>query len=208
MNYINTSTDQYPVSEQDIRRAFPNTSFPTPFIPPHEYEYVFPAPQPSYDTITEAAREIEPLLTDKGHYEQQWEVVSLYSTQEEEDAALAAHISSLKVAKNAEINAARLVANFKTFTHVEKVFACDQLSRSDIDGTNGYVSLYNTLPPGWPGGWKSVDNTYLPITSVDDWKSFYTSMFVTGNEHFAHAQELKLQLEVATTAEEIQAIVW
>lgn len=208
MNYINKTTSQYPISEQDIRNLNPNTSFPTPFIPPEEYEYVFPSPQPSYNPITQAALEIDPLLTEKGHYEQQWEVVELYPTQEEADAAIAAHIASLKERKNAEINAARLAANFKTFTHAGKTFACDQLSRSDIDGTNGYVNLFGTLPPVWSGGWKAVDNTYLTITSVDDWKSFYTSMFAAGNEHFVHAQQLKLQLEVATTAEEIQAIVW
>lgn len=120
----------------------------------------------------------------------------------------AVDLVALKAAKNAEINAARLAANFSTFPHAGKAIACDQLSRSDIDGTNGFVSLYGTLPPDWPGGWKAVDNTYVPIASVNDWKAFYASMFAAGNAHFAKAQALKAQLDAATTAEQVAAITW
>lgn len=120
----------------------------------------------------------------------------------------AVDLSGLKREKNAEINAARLTANFSTFTHAGKAIACDQLSRSDIDGTNGLVALYGSLPPGWPGGWKAVDNTYVAIATVADWKAFYASMFAAGNANFAHAQALKTQLDAATTAEQVAAIVW
>lgn len=113
-----------------------------------------------------------------------------------------------KIQKNAEINETRLEANFSTFQHLDKTFACDQLSRSDIDGTNGFVSLYGSLPPGWPGGWKAVDNTYISITSVNDWKAFYSSMFAQGNTNFLHAQALKTKLEQATTLQEVQDIAW
>lgn len=75
--YINTSTNQYPVSESDIKAAFPNTSFPVLFTPPDGYAWVFPAPPPSYDPITHLVREIAPELTSKGTWEQRWEVVAL-----------------------------------------------------------------------------------------------------------------------------------
>ena len=120
----------------------------------------------------------------------------------------AAALESLRVTKNAEINAARLAANFGTFTYSGKLFACDQLSRSDIDGTNGYVALNNELPAGWPGGWKAVDNTYIAITSVDEWKAFYGAMFAAGNANFAHSQTLKAQLASATTRQQIEAVKW
>lgn len=117
-------------------------------------------------------------------------------------------IGDLKAVKNTEINAERLAASFSTFTHAEKVFSCDQLSRSDIDGTNGYVAIYAALPPGWPGAWKAADNSYYPIADVAAWKLFYASMCATGAANFAHAQDLKLQLADAETAEEIAAITW
>lgn len=117
-------------------------------------------------------------------------------------------LDDLKAGKNSEINAARLAANRSTFTHAGKSFACDELSRGDIDGANGYVTLYGTMPPGWPGGWKAVDNTYHPIADVAEWKAFYTSMFSSGNANFAHAQTLKTQLASATTEAQVAAIVW
>lgn len=81
MKYINTNTKAYPVSERDIRAMNPNTSFATPFLAPEEYALVFAAPAPDHDPIKEMVREIAPVLTEKGHYEQQWEVVVLDSEQ-------------------------------------------------------------------------------------------------------------------------------
>lgn len=77
MAYINTTTNAYPVSEQDIRTSHPNTSFPSPFKAPSAYAVVFPAAQPSYNTLTQTIRELSPVLTNKGTWEQQWEVVDL-----------------------------------------------------------------------------------------------------------------------------------
>lgn len=117
-------------------------------------------------------------------------------------------LADLKSAKNAEINAWRLKVNRSTFTHAGKVFACDELSRSDIDGANGMIANLGAMPPGWPGGWKAVDNTVLPIATVADWKAFYGSMFASGNANFIHAQDLKTALAAATTAAQVAAIVW
>ena len=117
-------------------------------------------------------------------------------------------LDELKAAKNAEINQERATANTSTFAHGGKVFSCDQLSRSDIDGVNGYVAIYGALPPGFPGAWKAMDNTYLPIADVEAWKVFYTAMVAQGAANFAHAQELKAQLAAATTPEAVAAIVW
>lgn len=125
-----------------------------------------------------------------------------------EFAPPAPDISSLKAAKNDEINAAWLSANTSTFQHAGKEFGCDSLSRGNIDGANGFISLTGSLPPGWPGAWKAQDNTYLPIETVAEWQAFYGSMFAAGGANFARAQALKQQLEVATTAAEIEAVKW
>jgi len=100
--YINTITNQYPVSEADIKSQYPNTSFPQPFMPPDEYSWVFPAPQPYFNSIIEKVVESQPELTDKGHWEQRWQVVTRFveytdengvthSIQEQQLAALAAY---------------------------------------------------------------------------------------------------------------------
>lgn len=119
-----------------------------------------------------------------------------------------ATLAELKAAKNAEINAARLAANRSTFAHVGKEFACDELSRSDIDGANGMIANLGAMPPGWPGGWKAIDNSYHPIADIAAWKAFYASMFAAGSGNFAHAQTLKTALAAATTPEQVAAVVW
>lgn len=121
---------------------------------------------------------------------------------------LALPLDELKAAKNAEINSARAAANAGTFAYGGKTFSCDSLSRSDIDGMNGYVALFGQLPPGFPGAWKAVDNTYIPIADVEDWKAFYEAMVTTGLAHFAHAQQLKEELAAAGTVKKVDAIVW
>lgn len=81
MAYINKITSAYPVTETDIRALRPQTSFGVPFVAPEEYAWVFPAPQPAYSNVTHFVREVEPELTQLGHYEQRWEVVALEQAQ-------------------------------------------------------------------------------------------------------------------------------
>ena len=96
--YIQTFTLQYPVSQQQIQANYPNTSFPTPFVPPAEYSYVFPTPVPSYDVITEGYRELPPVFIDP-NWTQVWEVYGL--TQEQIDANIAAkQVSDLAMVRS------------------------------------------------------------------------------------------------------------
>lgn len=115
--YINIDTSQYPVSESDIKAAFPNTSFPVPFTPPDGYAWVFPTPQPVFDPVIRVAREIAPELTVKGTWEQRWEVVPKFTeytddlgvthtVAEQEAAAIAAD----QAAKNAALQASVVAA--------------------------------------------------------------------------------------------------
>lgn len=117
-------------------------------------------------------------------------------------------LDQVKAAKNAEINAARLSANRGTFTFQGKEIACDELSRSDIDGANGIITLTGALPAGWPGGWKTVDNDYVAIPTVAVWTQFYAAMVAQGTANFTKAQTLKAQVAAATTAAEVEAVTW
>lgn len=75
--YINTTTNEYPISESQIRAAFPNTSFANPFVAPEGYALVFTTPQPDHDRLTQSVREATPQLSSKGTWEQAWEIVAL-----------------------------------------------------------------------------------------------------------------------------------
>ena len=80
MAYIRLIDNFYPLSEREIRDAFPNTSFATPFNP-EGYAVVFPVPQPTFDWVTQGVREIAPQISSKGTWEQVWEVFSLTPEQ-------------------------------------------------------------------------------------------------------------------------------
>lgn len=207
MAYTNTQTNQYPLSEQQIRQALPHVSFTTPFSAPLPYKVVFPSPAPGYDSDIEYIEEVFPSELD-GDWYQTWEVRSKWASQEEADQAMALKLAAAKEAKNLEINTARLNANRGWFTFLDCRIACDQLSREDIDGVNGEVLNTGALPVNWPGGWKHMDNGYVPITNIEAWKSFYSAMVAQGMANFAKAQSLKQQLENALTVQEVAAIKW
>ena len=103
--YINTTTLMQ-LSESEIRALNPNTSYPVPFVPPTGYKYIFPAPQPTYDPVTQRVQAATPELTVLGNWEQRWSVVELYATQEDKDAAIAAN----QAADAARIQAAVVTA--------------------------------------------------------------------------------------------------
>lgn len=74
--YINTQTMAYPVTQQQIMQEYPDTSFPTPFVPPEEYAPVLETPQPTYNQITQAVQQLTPVETE-GQWYQVWTVVDL-----------------------------------------------------------------------------------------------------------------------------------
>lgn len=103
MAYLNTQTNAYPVSEAEIRAEFSQTSFGIPFVAPEPYVWVFPAPRPGHNALTQYVREIPPALTQLGHYEQRWEV--LHFSAEQLAASLAALKSNAVVAIDREVDA-------------------------------------------------------------------------------------------------------
>lgn len=118
-------------------------------------------------------------------------------------------ISAVRARKNAEINAARWLANNTTFTFAGKQIAVDPLSRSDIDGTAMEILNQGSMPAGWPGAWKAVDNTYVSIPDLTAWRSFYSAMYQQGLANFVHSQALKSYMDnPARTIEEVEAIHW
>lgn len=74
--FIRLSDNQYPLSEREIRDAFPTTSFAQPFAP-DGYAVVFPTPQPTFDQYTQKCTELTPVLTVKGTWQQVWAVSDL-----------------------------------------------------------------------------------------------------------------------------------
>ena len=126
-----------------------------------------------------------------------------YATKQWEDPRT---LEDLKAAKNQAINMARAAANSSFFMFQGHRIAVDPLSRSDIDAAHGSILMLQALPPGWPGGWKSMDNEIVPIPDVAMWAQFYGTMVATGTANFNHSQTLKAQLAAASTPAEVEAV--
>lgn len=126
-----------------------------------------------------------------------------YATKQWEDPRT---LADLKATKNQAINMARAAANSSFFTFQGKRIAADPLSRSDIDAAHGSILMLQALPPGWPGGWKSMDNEIVLIPDVATWAQFYGTMVATGTANFNHSQTLKAQLAAASTPAEVEAV--
>ena len=88
MKYINTTTLEYPVSEQEIRAAHPNVSFPAVFVPPEDYAPVSMAPPPAFNPYTERVEEAPPELAGNT-YEQRWNVVALSNEEATSNLSIA-----------------------------------------------------------------------------------------------------------------------
>lgn len=133
-----------------------------------------------------------------------WDAESRQWVQRPQDELLGA----LKERKREEINEARLAANQASFTFRGKEVAADPLSRGDIDGVSSYVAMFNEFPQDFPMAWKCLDNSWVPLSGVADWKEFITAMVMQGQSNFAKSQALKTQLDSATTPTEVEAIKW
>lgn len=123
-------------------------------------------------------------------------------------AEIEVEIENLKKAVNKSINDKRLEVNYKSFPYRGFDIACDQLSRSDIEGTNGLIQILKKLPDNWIGYWKATDNRLAPVKTYADWNELYLSMFNQGMVHFSHANYLKAMLADAKTYDEVKAINW
>lgn len=69
--YININTLEK-LTEQGIKAQNPNTSYPNPFLEPEGYAFIFPAPKPEHDPLTQIVLEGVPELTGLGHWEERW----------------------------------------------------------------------------------------------------------------------------------------
>ena len=117
-------------------------------------------------------------------------------------------LTPMKLAKNAQINDWRLLANATSFTYLGKQIAVDITSKFDILFADIEIRNTSAMPTVWPGGWKTMDNSFVLISDVPTWKAFLHALYNQGAVNFGHAQELKGEVALATTVEAINAIVW
>ena len=119
-----------------------------------------------------------------------------------------AGLDEIKARRSAEITAAYLKANDTSFTFAEKEIQADAHAMKQINVTSSGIMRRNALVPGWPGVWKALDNSYVPIPDVATWWAMCDAIEATGHANFKKAQQLKAAISAATTAEQVAAIQW
>lgn len=208
--FILITPDRKYVKEINLALDYPNTSFPKPLTAdalPENVVEVLQMPQPTV-TIFQLATLSQPIFDESlDRWVQQWAIVERTKKQKTELLLVE------KTKKSRYINESAVLANLSTFIHDGVEFSSNASARNNINDVNSYVLLFNSMPPEWSGSWKAVDNTFYPISNVDEWKSFYASLAIMSGSNFAKAQKLKTEIEAIVTADSaaidaLSNIVW
>lgn len=187
MNYINTQTKAYPVSERDIRAANLNTSYPEPFAAPAPFAPVFAVPQPEHDPLRQSVREGVPVKSAKGQWEQVWQVESLPAE------AVAQNIQRAQVAAWDGIKAKRDAAKAggALVASVDKWFHTDDPSRIQ---QIGLVMMGAAIPAGLL--WKTMDGSFVTMTQALAGEVFQANV-VQDQASFAAAEQHRIAMEAS-----------
>ena len=162
--YINTTT-LVQTTEAEIRADNPNTSFPNPFVAPEGYALVFPSPQPELNSLTQRAQAFIPESTSKGTWEQRWQVIELYETQAERDAAISAAVEVRRVNERQAAKAERevAVAALTVTTSQGHVFDGDETSQNRM--ARAILALQGAGQASTL--WVLNDNTAIDVTVAE-----------------------------------------
>jgi hypothetical protein len=112
-------------------------------------------------------------------------------------------LQEIKTAKWTEIKQARSQAEYAGFTWDGSVFDSDALSQQRITGA---VTLAQ-MDAEFSIDWTLADNTVRPLNAAQ-MKEVGTALGVHVATQFAHAQDLRVQLDAAQTPEEVAALGW
>lgn len=114
-----------------------------------------------------------------------------------------------KAKRVAAVTQAHQTADRTSFTFRGKEIRADLASLVQISAISQHLDLNNSFPVGWPGGWKAIDNTFVTLTTREDWAEFIAAMVTQGTVNFAKAQTLKSAILAATTLEELEQLpIW
>lgn len=172
MYYLNTETGQYPITERGIRLLHPNVSFPSPFRAPSPFVLVFPSPTPAYDPISQHVAETTPVLTEKGHYEQQWAIQNL------DETTVSENLNKQRLERSALVNAERDRRINQGFLFNGVRFQSRADDRENIKGAV-MIAMYD---PTYSSDWIAEDNSTVHMDA--------STLFAFGRTAAEHKQHL------------------
>ena len=168
---INLETNQE-LTDSEFRAAHSNTSFgPVIDYASFGYAVVYPTPQPVHDPVIQTVRRLPAVLTDKGHYEQSWEVIPRFNDYTDEDGVLhtRAEQEAEAIAKDAEEKAAQELAAAKAARQLEvDAITVTTAAGNTFDGDersqDRMATTLAAMDEGDTGPWVLADNTVITVT--------------------------------------------
>ena len=198
--YINLNTLEYNITEEEIKSLFPNTSFNSVFTPPSDYGLVFPTPAPSINRF-QLAREIPPILTDKGFYEQQWEVIDKFQDPTTKSELELIELTNYKQELKQIIVKRREDDEMAGFTYNGKEYDSDLKSIIRISNA-AQVAVTN---PNFSVFWTAKDNTESLLTGAE-LIGLQAALVAHISVIHINSRSLKQQIDSATTLAELELI--
>jgi len=204
---IKIDTQEYPISDSEFRSRFPNTAFPQQInYSDYGYAVVFPSPQPICN-YNQFIRETTPILTNKGWYEQNWEVVSFSDTMESEEYQTfeTNYINNLKSQKLKQIQERKNVMRDAGF--YVKVDDVDTLFDSDTSARIAYTEIAMQLQnnPEFTTMWKASSGVCVTMNAT-----LFQSVMIAGKTHiescFAWQANKEIEVHTANTVDEVNNI--
>ena len=203
MQYIDTQTGTYPLTERRIRIDNPQTSFPKQFAS-DRYKPVKPTSRPQEDFFT-GAREIAPELVE-GEYRQAWETYAIERTPEE----IAEELEARKVAARRQVDVIRdqhifrdsIPYTFPGDTEPDGVQLRDERDRQNIQDN---MIDAQSLAPETVMHFMPTSNQVKAMTAAQmlDMGAFLKGR---GDAIYAAAWTKKGEVGAAATLEQLQAV--
>ena len=171
---INLETKQE-LTDSEFRAARSNTSFgPVIDYASFGYAVVYPTPQPVHDPVTQTVRRLTAVLTDKGHYEQAWEVIPRFNDYTDEQGVLhtRAEQEAEAIAKDAEEKAAQALAAAKAVRQAEVeaitvTAASGKVFDGNEDAQNRMSRAVNAMEDADALPWVLANNTVAQVTRAE-----------------------------------------
>lgn len=162
MNYINTETGEYPLTEMQVREKFPNVSFKASDFPPAPFAQVHPTDPPTVNPSAEDAVRAAPAQVG-GVWREAWSVVPAADAA----ARLAAHRAfqweAIKAERDRLQLAGCLVGDEWFHNDVKSRGQWERMvNRVEQDGMND-ADFY--LIAGQQVPWKKLDGTFVVLTA-------------------------------------------
>jgi len=190
MNYIEISTGKYPVTEREIRRAYPNISFPKEFVAPDGYAEVESATALETNDF-QILRELSPVF-ENGVYHQVFEVSDIPL-----DDAKELKTSEIKHAFDKEFRDGKVESSLGFVTDCRR-----------SDTKNDRENLQLRIDAGiFPINWKDAEGIDHPLTEVEA-KKLSSEMGAEVLKRFEKKWSLQKSIEDATNVSQLQEIRW